>query len=223
MKQERNSSERLKNQLRWGTLSQPTLTTVPTERSTGIATLDTDGGSFMTTRFKTTLAAGIAVLTLAAGAPMLMAQDQPRQRMAPGFGGAPPGGPGGRGMRGPGGPGGPMGFGPGFRELDLTDDQKTQMKSIQDSHRDEIMAALIKSRAAHEGVQALIEADSIDEAAIRAKSVEVAAAEADMMILQAKIRQESLQVLTSEQQAKLKELRASRPGPGAMRQRKPGR
>ena len=183
----------------------------------------------MTTRFKTTLAAGIAVLTLAAGAPMLMAQDQPRQRMGPGFGGGPPGGPGGpggRGMRGPGGPGGPMGFGPGFRQLDLTDDQKTQMKSIQDSHREDIMAAFSKSRAAHEGMQALIEADSIDEAAIRAKSAEVAATEADMIILQAKIRQESMQVLTSEQQAKLKELRANRPGPGGPgfggpRQRRP--
>ena len=61
----------------------------------------------MTTRFKTTLAAGIAVLTLAAGAPLLMAQDQqPQQRQGRG-----PGGPGGPGMRGPGGPGGPMGFG----------------------------------------------------------------------------------------------------------------
>jgi len=64
----------------------------------------------MTTRFKTTLAAGIAVLTLAAGAPMLMAdtfadatvsgQDQqPQQRQGRG-----PGGPERPGMRGPGGP-----------------------------------------------------------------------------------------------------------------------
>ena len=174
----------------------------------------------MTTRFKTTLAAGIAVLTLAAGAPLLIAQDaQPRQRMGPG--GPPPGGPGGGpGMRRPGGPGGPMGFGPGFRELDLADDQKAQLKSIADSHRDEFKAAGDKARAAHDGMQALLEADSINESAIRAKSQEIAAAEADVMILNAKVRQESLQVLTSEQQAKLKELRTAREG--QMRQRRPG-
>lgn len=177
----------------------------------------------MTTRFKTTLAAGIAVLTLAAGAPMLMAQDQPQRRQGPGFGGPPPGGPGGPGGRGgPGmrGPGGPMGFGgPGFREIDLTDDQKTQLKSIADSHRDEFRAAGEKARAAHDGMQALMEADSIDEAAIRAKSVEIAAAQADVMILEAKVRHESQQVLTSEQQAKLKELRTARQG--QMKQRRP--
>jgi Spy/CpxP family protein refolding chaperone len=177
--------------------------------------------SFMTTRFKTTLAAGIAVLTLAAGAPMLMAdtsakatvpeQDQPQRRQGPGVGG-----PGGPGMRGPGGR---MGFGPGFRELDLTDDQKAQLKKIADARRSDFEAAGQKVRAAREGMRALIEADSINESAIRAKSVEIAAAEADVTILSAKVRQESLQVLTSEQQAKLKAQRTAREGEA--KQRKP--
>ena len=112
-----------------------------------------------------------------------------------------------------------MGFGPGFRELDLTDDQKAQLKTIADSHRDEFRAAGEKVGAAREGMRALVEADSIDESAIRAKSIEIAAAEADIMILNAKVRQESLQVLTSEQQTKLKELRAARQG--QMKQRRP--
>ena len=167
----------------------------------------------MTTRFKISLAAVLAVITMASAAPLLMAQDQP-QGPGPGFGG-----PGMRGP-GPGGPrGGPMGFGPGFRELDLTDDQKTQLKSIADSHRDEMRAAGEKMRAARNGLQQLVEADVIDESAIRAKSGEIAAAEADMVILNAKIRKESFQVLTSEQQAKLKELRDAR----GTRARRPGR
>ena len=184
----------------------------------------------MTTRFKISLAAALAVVTMAAAAPMLMAQDQPQRRQGPGFhlrqayggqvGLPPPGGPGGPGGPGMRGPGGPMGFGPGFRELDLTDDQKAQLKSIADSHRDEIRAGGEKVRAARESMQALVEADSINEGAIRAKSAEIAAAEADMLILNAKIRQESQQVLTSEQQQKLKELRTSREG--QMRQRRPG-
>jgi periplasmic protein CpxP/Spy len=187
----------------------------------------------MTTRFKTTLAAGIAVLTLAAGAPMLFASasadkatvdkegQQPR-RQGPGVGGPPPGGRGGPGMRGPGGPGGGrMGFGPGFRELDLSDDQRAQIKTINDSHREQFQQAGEKIRVARQAMQTLIESDSIDESAIRAKSAEIASAEADAMILNAKVRQESMQVLTSEQLAKLKELRTARQS--QIKQRRPGR
>ena len=174
----------------------------------------------MTTRFKT-LAAGVAALTLAVAVPTLTAigQEQPQQRrQGPGFGGPPPGGPGGPGMR-MRAPGGPMGFGPGFGQLDLTDDQKAQLKQIAESHRDEFRAAGEKVRAAHEGMRALMEADTIDEAAIRARSAEIGAADAEVMILNARVRKESLQVLTSEQLAKLKELRDARPGPMPRRQR----
>lgn len=177
----------------------------------------------MTTRIKTYIAAGAAVLTLAAGAPLLLAstsadkatvdqQDQQPRGRGPGFGGPPPGG--GPGMRMGGGP-----LGPAMRELDLTDDQKQQLKTIAESHRDEFRAAGEKARAAHDGMQALIEADNLDENAIRLKSTEIAAAEADVMILNAKVRKESMQVLTAEQKAKLKELDEQRGGP---RGRRPG-
>ena len=175
----------------------------------------------MTTRFKISLAAGITALTMAAAAPMLIAQDQPQRRQGPGIGGpraGGPGGPGGPGMR-RGGPGGPMGFGPGFGQLDLTDDQKAQLKTIADSHRNEFQAAGQKIGTAREAMRTLIEAEAIDESAIRAKSAEVAAAEADLAILNAKVRKESQQVLTSEQLSKLKELQANREG--RMKQRRP--
>ncbi len=107
-------------------------------------------------------------------------------------------------MRGPG-----MG-GPEFRELDRTDDQRAQMRKIRDAHQSEFKAVGEKLHAAREGMRTLIEAEAINEQAIRTKSAEVAAAEADFAILNAKVRAESLQILTSEQQAKLKELRANR-------------
>ena len=47
-----------------------------------------------------------------------------------------------------------------------------------------------------------------DEAAIRAKSAEVAAVQADAAVLRARVHQEVLSLLTAEQQAKVKELRA---------------
>jgi len=163
----------------------------------------------MTTRIKTMIAAGAAALMLAGAAPLVVAEHSQPQEQRRG-----PGGPGGPGMRrGPGGPG----FGAGFRGLDLTDDQKAQLKQINESHAAEFKAVRDKSRAAHEGMQQLLEADSINESAIRAKSAEIAAVEADMLILNAKIRKESMQILTAEQLAKLKERRDNR----GQRQRRP--
>lgn len=175
----------------------------------------------MTKTVKVSLAAGFVAVVLAAGSALVMAQDGQMPRRGPGSGmGGPPAG----GMRGPGGPMGPMGMGigPGFRELDLTDEQKAQVKSIVDSHQAEFKAVGEKMHTAREGMQALIEADTLDEAAVRAKSVEVAAAEADAAILGAKIRTQTLQVLTSEQLAKLKEQQAARQGQ-PRKQRQPGR
>lgn len=174
----------------------------------------------MTTRFKISMAAGFVALTLAA-APMLMAAASAQasasagasaDRSAPGQDGPQRRGPGpmaGGPMRGPGGPG----FGLPMRELDLTDDQRAQLKKIRDAHEAEFHQAAEKMRAAHEGMRALVEADTIDEGAIRAKSAEVAAAEAELAILSAKVRQESKQILTAEQREKLEELRANRSGP----------
>ena len=157
----------------------------------------------MTNRFKTSIAAGAAALMLAGAAPLLLAQDQPQQQQQ-------------QRRRGPGGPGfdGPRGMrgGPGmeFRGLDLTDDQRAQLRKIREARQNEFKAAGEKLRAAREGMRQLMQADSINEQAIRSKATEVAAAEAEVAILNARVRQESLQILTSEQQQKLRELREQR-------------
>lgn len=176
----------------------------------------------MTKTLKISIAAGFVAVVLAAGSALVSAQDGQMKRRGPG-GPDGPGGPG-IGMRGPGGPMGPMGMGfaPGFRGLDLTDEQKAQVKSIADSHQAEFKAAGEKIGTAREGLRKLLQADTIDESAIRAKSVEVANAEADAAILGAKVHAQAKQVLTAEQLAKLKELQASRQG-GPRKQRQPGR
>jgi len=48
----------------------------------------------------------------------------------------------------------------------------------------------------------------VDESAIRAMSAEVAAVQADAAVLRAKVHQEVFSLLTAEQQARAKELRA---------------
>ena len=164
----------------------------------------------MTTRIKSVFAAGAAALMLAGVAPLL-ADGQPQQQQQ-------------QRRRGPGGAEGPRGMrgGPGmeFRALDLSDDQRAQLRKIREARQAEFKAAGEKLQAARQGMRGLLDADQINESAIRAKSQEVAAAEAEMAILNAKVRAESLQILTSEQQAKLKELRARRDG--QMKQRRPG-
>ncbi len=164
----------------------------------------------MTTRIKTMIAAGAAAAMLAGAAPMVLAgQDQAQQqrRERPGMRG--PGGE--RGMRGPGV------AGREFRNLNLSDDQRAQLRKIREARQAEFKAARDKVRTARQGMRPLLEADTINEGAIRARSQEVAAAEAELTILNAKLRKESMQILTAEQLAKLKERRDKR----AQRQRRP--
>ena len=122
----------------------------------------------------------------------------------------PPAGPAphgpGRGMRG-----GPARFGEfGLRGIELTDAQRDQIRAIRQSHQEATRAAHTKLRDAHRALGEATGAEAMDEAAIRARSADVATALADEAILSAKVRGEVLAVLTAEQQGKLKEQRAAR-------------
>jgi protein CpxP len=150
------------------------------------------------------LTASVAAVMLAGTAPFAIAQDQPQQPQRQRRGGP--------GIDGP-----RMRGGMEFRGLELTDDQRAQLRKIREARQSEFKAAGEKLHAARAAMRALVEADSINESAIRGKSQEVAAAEAEMAILNARVRAESMQILTSEQQAKLKEMRAQR---GQPRQRR---
>lgn len=123
------------------------------------------------------------------------------------------GGPdgGGRGFGrfgGPGGPGGPMAPLGLINRLGLSDAQREQVKGLMDSRRDEVKAIGDRARSAHEALQAAVNADTFDEGAIRARSAEVASVEADMAVSQGRVYADVLQILTTEQRTKLKELQA---------------
>jgi Spy/CpxP family protein refolding chaperone len=121
----------------------------------------------------------------------------------------PPAGPHGPGAsigRGPGGPGG-FGF-PGLRQLDLTEAQQEQIKTIHQSHRQESQQIRERMRTAERELNEAAEGPVVDEANIRSKANAVAAAMADGTIHRAKVNAEIFNVLTSEQQEKLKTLRA---------------
>src|SRR6266702_7088534 len=117
-----------------------------------------------------------------------------------------PGWPMGRGgLFGPG-PDGPLGIlrmlGP---RLNLTDAQREQLKSIADAHKDEWKALGDRARAAHEALSDAVMADTLDEAAIRARAADVAAVDADIAVASAHARAEAWQILTPEQQAQAKQ------------------
>jgi Spy/CpxP family protein refolding chaperone len=96
------------------------------------------------------------------------------------------------------------------RELNLTDTQRDQIKAIADSHKDEWKALADRERAARTAVIDLVMADTIDEAAIRQKSAEVAAVDADAAVARAHAHAEVSQVLTADQKAQLKTLMEKR-------------
>lgn len=119
-------------------------------------------------------------------------------------------------QRGPGPRGGgPRGFGGpaadlGLRGIDLTDSQREQVRTIMESHKAEFQTVGGKLHEAHRALGEATMAETLDEAAIRARSAEVASAIADEAILRAKVRSEVFGILTAEQQQKVKEQRTTR-------------
>jgi Spy/CpxP family protein refolding chaperone len=91
-----------------------------------------------------------------------------------------------------------------LNRLDLSTDQRDRVKQIVDSHRAEQQAIRQRAMAAHDALQTAVTATVFDEGLIRAKAAEVAAVEADQIVANARIFAEAYQILTSDQQTKLK-------------------
>ncbi len=108
-------------------------------------------------------------------------------------------------MGGPGGMGMLRRFG---SQLGLTDAQKDQIKTIMQSHRDELQGLGQRAADARQALHQAELTDPVDEGAIRDKSTALAAVEADLAVSRAHIRSEVFQVLTPDQQAKAKQLAA---------------
>ncbi len=141
----------------------------------------------------------------------------------------PPRGPMGSGFHGgPGGPGGPREFGPFGpfgRELNLTDDQKTQIKNIQDNFRDSNKSLFDQMRTLHEN-QADPLNGNFDEAAVRSAAEARAKIQIELDVAHAKMMSQILGVLTAEQKAQLKahhdEMKRMGPPPPPPQPREPG-
>ncbi|MBM3779602.1 MAG: periplasmic heavy metal sensor [Acidimicrobiia bacterium] len=143
----------------------------------------------------TSLATGAALVLATVLATAVAAQGPGPGRMGRSGG---PGGPGGRG--GPGVAGLPLG------QLDLTEAQRTQIRDVMTRHQADGRAAADKLRQAREVQREASQAVPLNEGAIRMAASAVADAEADAAIVQARIHNEVFALLTSEQQAKAKQI-----------------
>lgn len=129
--------------------------------------------------------------------------------LAQGPRGGGPGGPGafgGRGMRG----GGPLGMGLALNQLDLTDAQKEQVRQIRSQHEQPMRDAMSRLEAARRAQQKAIETIPADESKITSLTQDMVQAEVDTAIQSARLNTDIWSILTTEQQAKVKQLRAQR-------------
>jgi protein CpxP len=93
------------------------------------------------------------------------------------------------------------------RDLDLTDDQKTQIKAVLKTHASEIETQMKNSAAARRALHKAVLAQPTDEQAIRAAAQALGSVQADGAVLFAKIRTEIQPILTDAQRAKVQEFR----------------
>jgi protein CpxP len=95
----------------------------------------------------------------------------------------------------------------GFRQLDLTDAQKAQLKQIHENHRQALAPVMEQIRTKRQEMRAASEGGTVNEAVIAQKLAEIAPLEAKVIAERARVRQESLAVLTTEQKAKFDQMR----------------
>ena len=153
---------------------------------------------------KKTLMRGFVLAGLALTAAMtLVATDTWAQLRRPGAGGSPFG----RMQRGGGR--GPTGMLPDLRQLDLTDAQREQIRTVAQQHREttreEVGEQLMSAR---EALRDAVTAEVANEGAIRTLASQLGTMEGDVAVARAQLNAQLWQLLTPDQQAQLRELQA---------------
>jgi Spy/CpxP family protein refolding chaperone len=92
------------------------------------------------------------------------------------------------------------------KKLGLTDAQKDQAKAIFQGNKDVVKPIITSLRAEQKNLRALIHADPIDVAAIRAETAKLAGIQADLNVNRAKVGAQFRAILTPAQLAILKTL-----------------
>lgn len=104
------------------------------------------------------------------------------------------------------GMGGPM-MGFFARELNLTDDQKAQMKSIMEKEHPALTPLMQQQRQFDVQLRQYVEG-SFDQAKVQALATQKAQIQAQLTVQETRIHNELYQLLTTDQQSQLKQLEA---------------
>jgi len=91
------------------------------------------------------------------------------------------------------------------QRLNLTDDQKKQIKTVLRSEKDTLKPMLAQRRSARQNLRAAIQAGDANETTVRAASAKVAAVEADLAVERMKIYGKIAPILTDEQRQQISE------------------
>ncbi len=89
------------------------------------------------------------------------------------------------------------------RALDLSEGQKSEIKTVLRSHAAEIKAQMQAAASARRALHNAVMAQPLDEAAIRARAQELGRVNADGAVLFARLRAEIEPILTEEQRGKI--------------------
>ena len=95
------------------------------------------------------------------------------------------------------------GLGPMARDLNLTDEQKAQIKKITDSFAESTKALHEQLRTLHESQPDPLSGAAFDEAAVRSAAEARAKIEVELEVTHARIMSQIFSLLTPEQKAKL--------------------
>src|ERR1035438_2395535 len=112
-----------------------------------------------------------------------------------------------QGMHGHGGPDG--GFHHLLKQLDLSADQKTQVKAIWEKEKPAMQPLMQQMHQAHQAMKTLETSGPFDEAKTRALATQNSQTMIEVEVAHARIKSEIMQILTPDQKAKLAQIEAN--------------
>lgn len=89
------------------------------------------------------------------------------------------------------------------RKLNLTDDQKSQLKTVWDGEKDTVKSLIGQWHDARKNLRAAIHAGDANESTVRAAAAKVAVVEADLAVERMKLYGKIAPILTGEQRRKI--------------------
>jgi len=89
------------------------------------------------------------------------------------------------------------------RKLNLTDDQKSQLRSVWDGEKSAVKSLIGQWHDARKNLRAAIHASDANETAVRAAAAKVAVVEADLAVERMKLYGKIAPILTDEQRRKI--------------------